>query len=135
MEFIHMDKRGIPTKATIMEVDEETGKVILEYIHGGLEVVEPNIIQEALLSREQSDDDNGLWTFSKILAHRTAEQGNIDAYMLLDNGETSWEPLAMMRKDNPITIAAYAKDRKLLEQRVGSGLSTWRDVRRNWSGC
>eukprot|EP00957_Ditylum_brightwellii_P117217 8939338-Ditylum_brightwellii.AAC.1 len=63
-----MDKRGIPTKATIMEVDEETGKVILEYIHGGLEAVEPNIIKEALLSREQEDDNNGLWTFSMILA-------------------------------------------------------------------
>eukprot|EP00957_Ditylum_brightwellii_P147392 11223810-Ditylum_brightwellii.AAC.1 len=26
MEFIHMDKKGIPTKVTIMEVNEETGK-------------------------------------------------------------------------------------------------------------
>ena len=117
MEFIHMDKQGIPTKATIMEVDEETGKVILEYIHGGLEVVEPNIIQEALLSREQNDNDNGMWTFSKILDHRTAEQGKIELEVLWDNGETSWEPLTMMRKDDPVTIAAYARDRKLLEQR------------------
>eukprot|EP00957_Ditylum_brightwellii_P139905 10661050-Ditylum_brightwellii.AAC.1 len=100
-----------------MEVDEETGKVILEYIHGGLEVVEPNIIQEALLSREQEDEDNGLWTFSKILTHRTAAQGKIEVEVLWDNGETSWEPLAMLRKDDPITIAAYAKDQKLLEQR------------------
>eukprot|EP00957_Ditylum_brightwellii_P002948 225362-Ditylum_brightwellii.AAC.1 len=69
MEFIHMGKKGVSTKATIMSVDKETCKVILEYIHGGLEVVEPNIIWEALLSREQHDDANGMWTFSKILAH------------------------------------------------------------------
>ena len=116
-EFIHMDKKGIPTKSTIMEVDEDTGKVILEYIHGGLEVVEPNIIQEALLSREQEDGANGMWTFSKILNHRTVNKGKIEVEVLWDNEETSWEPLAMMQKDDPVTIAAYAKDRKLLEQR------------------
>ena len=32
-------------------MDEDTGKIILEYIHGGLEVVEPNILQEALLAK------------------------------------------------------------------------------------
>eukprot|EP00957_Ditylum_brightwellii_P152649 11619405-Ditylum_brightwellii.AAC.1 len=73
-----MDKKGVPTKATIMEVNEETGKVILKYIHGGLEVVEPNIIQEALLSREQHDDANETWTFSKILNHRTEDKGKIE---------------------------------------------------------
>eukprot|EP00957_Ditylum_brightwellii_P096029 7316208-Ditylum_brightwellii.AAC.1 len=77
-----------------MEVDEKTGKLILEYIHGNLEVVESNIIQEALLSREQHDDDNGMWTFSKILDHRTEDKGKIKVEVLWDNGETSWEPLA-----------------------------------------
>ena len=84
---------------------------------GVLEVVEPNIIQEALLSREQEDGANGMWTFSKILNHRTVNKGKIEVEVLWDNGETSWEPLAMMQKDDPVTIAAYAKDRKLLEQR------------------
>eukprot|EP00957_Ditylum_brightwellii_P189333 14410789-Ditylum_brightwellii.AAC.1 len=117
MEFIHMDKKGVPTIATIMEVNEETGKVILEYMHGGLEMVEPNIIQEALLSREQHDDANKMWTFLKILNHWTEDKGKIEVEVLWDNGEMSWEPLVMLRKDDPIIIAAYAKERKLLEQR------------------
>ena len=31
--------------------------------------------------------------------------------------EISWEPLVVVRKGDPITLAGYAKDRKLLEQR------------------
>eukprot|EP00957_Ditylum_brightwellii_P038132 2883497-Ditylum_brightwellii.AAC.3 len=31
--------------------------------------------------------------------------------------ETSWELLVMLRKDDPMTIAAYAKKQKSLEQR------------------
>ena len=52
MEFVKKDKRDVPTKVTVVKVDKDTGKVLLEYIHGGLELVSPNIIQEALLSRD-----------------------------------------------------------------------------------
>ena len=37
--------------ARVVEVDEKTGKIIPDYIHGGLEIVEPNIVQEVLLSK------------------------------------------------------------------------------------
>ena len=52
-EFVRNDKRKVPTKTKVIEVDEDTGKVLLEYVHGGLELVEPNILQEALLSRKK----------------------------------------------------------------------------------
>eukprot|EP00957_Ditylum_brightwellii_P066057 5010790-Ditylum_brightwellii.AAC.1 len=58
-----------------------------------------------------------MWTFSEILNHRTEDKCKIKVEVLWDNGETSWEPLAMLRKDDPVIIAAYAKERKLLEQR------------------
>eukprot|EP00957_Ditylum_brightwellii_P091750 6985894-Ditylum_brightwellii.AAC.1 len=64
-EFIRKDQREVPTKATVIEVDDKMGKIMLEYIHGGLELVEPNVIQEALLSKEARDEVDGLWTFSK----------------------------------------------------------------------
>ena len=107
----------MPTKTKVIEVDEDTGKVMLEYVHGGLELVEPNIIQEALLSKNQGDDMDGFWTFSKVLNHRTVENGKIEVELLWDIGETSWKPLAVLRKDDPVTLAAYTKERKLLEQR------------------
>eukprot|EP00957_Ditylum_brightwellii_P069258 5257825-Ditylum_brightwellii.AAC.1 len=59
-EFVCNDKHKVPTKTKVIEVDEDTGKVLLEYIHGGLELVEPNIFQEALLSRTQQEDEDYL---------------------------------------------------------------------------
>ena len=53
--FVRDDKRSVPTKTTVVEVDKDTGRVLLEYISGELEWVEPNIVQEAILSR--NDDD------------------------------------------------------------------------------
>eukprot|EP00957_Ditylum_brightwellii_P068843 5225678-Ditylum_brightwellii.AAC.1 len=70
MEFIHTDRKGVPTKTTVAEVDADTSKVVLKYIHGRLDIVEPSVIQEALLSKEQGDEGNEMWTFSKILDHR-----------------------------------------------------------------
>ena len=88
MEFVRKDKRNVPTKTKVIEVDEDTGKVMLEYLHGGLELVEPNVIQEASLSRDQEDDGNKLWSFSKVLNHRTESNGKIEVEILWDNGET-----------------------------------------------
>eukprot|EP00957_Ditylum_brightwellii_P065838 4993666-Ditylum_brightwellii.AAC.1 len=31
--------------------------------------------------------------------------------------ETSWEPLTVLQKDDPVKVAEYAKEHKLLEQR------------------
>ena len=90
---------------------------MLEYVHGGLELVEPNTIQEAILSCEQVDDEGRFWKFDKILKHRIVTNGKIEVQVLWDNGETTWEPLLVIRKDNPVTVAAYAKEKNLLKQR------------------
>eukprot|EP00957_Ditylum_brightwellii_P138031 10523219-Ditylum_brightwellii.AAC.1 len=76
--FIHKDKCGVPTKAKVIEVDKDTIRVMLEYVHGGLEVVELNLIQETLLSKEQGDKGNKPWTFIKVLNHHTVENGKIE---------------------------------------------------------
>eukprot|EP00957_Ditylum_brightwellii_P175310 13345986-Ditylum_brightwellii.AAC.1 len=93
-EFVCNNKRKVPTKTKVIEVDEDKGKVLLEYVHGRLELVEPNILQEALLSRTQQEDKDYLWSFSNILDHRTVTNGKIEVEVLWDYGETSWEPLA-----------------------------------------
>ena len=58
--FVRADAHDIPHKTTVIDVDEETGRVLLEYVHGQTEWVEPNILQEALLSREANDDGTNL---------------------------------------------------------------------------
>ena len=114
MTFIKPDPKGVATKTTVVEVDEETGKVLVEYAHGLEEWVMPNLVQEALLS--QGDDGEQLWTFSKVLNHKT-ENGRIFLEVLWDNGDTSWEPMSHLRKDDPITIAHYARDNGLQNER------------------
>lgn len=90
---------------------------MLEYIHSGLEIFEPNVIQESLLSKDHDDDGDDYWTFSKALNHYTESHENIEVEILWYNEEVSWEPLSVVRKDYPIKPARYAKERKLLDQR------------------
>eukprot|EP00957_Ditylum_brightwellii_P111978 8539299-Ditylum_brightwellii.AAC.2 len=69
-----------------------------------------------MLSKEQHEDAEGLWTFGKVLNHRTIKSCKIKVEVMWDNGGVLWEPLAMMCKDDPVILAGYAKERKLLEQ-------------------
>ena len=78
--FFKNDKRQVPTKTTVIEVDEDTGKILLEYISGELEWVEPNIVQEAILSRQ--DDEQGYFTFSKILTHKKGVNNRLELEVL-----------------------------------------------------
>ena len=68
--FVHEEVHAIPHKTTVIKVDEETGRVLLEYVHGQTEWIEPNILQEELLSREANDDGTNLWTFSTVLDNK-----------------------------------------------------------------
>eukprot|EP00957_Ditylum_brightwellii_P085532 6505715-Ditylum_brightwellii.AAC.1 len=72
----------------MVEVDEDAEKALLEYDHGELVLVEPNILQEVLLSRNQQEDKDDLWLFSKIQDHRTVTNRKIEVGVLWDNEET-----------------------------------------------
>ena len=67
--FVCADTHGIPHKTTVIDVDKETGRILLEYILGQTEWVEPNILQRAFLSYAADDDRTNLWTFSTVLDH------------------------------------------------------------------
>ena len=82
MEYIKKNKGGVPTIVKMIEVDEDTGRWILEYIYGGLEVIEPRVIQEALLSKEQEDDGGNHWTFEKFLNHRIVKYRKVEFELL-----------------------------------------------------
>ena len=105
--FVCKDMREVPSKTTVIEVDEDTGKILLEYSHGELEWVQPNVVQEALLERSEEIEAN-LHTFKKILDHQSRYQGRTEVQVQWDTDEVTWEPLALVRKDDPITTAKYA---------------------------
>ena len=114
--FVRADAHDIPHKTTVIDVDKETGRVLLEYIHRQTEWVEPNILQEALLSREANDDGTNLWTFSTVLDHKT-ENNQVHVKIQWDNGDVTWEPLNSLRKDDPVTLAKYAHEKGITNER------------------
>ena len=69
-----------------------------------------------LLNKEE-EDGHPYWTFSEILNHRKNynEEGKplIEVLVKWDTGEPTWEPLNNMKADDPVTIAAYAKEKEL----------------------
>ena len=103
-EFVRKDSREVPTKAKVIEIDEDTGRVMLEYIHGGLEWVDPNVIQEALISQFQEGNETKIYSFKKILGHRTVSNGKSEVEVLWDDGEATWEPVVVMRNYDPVTL-------------------------------
>ena len=69
--------------------------------------------------QRQEEDGNELWTFEKILDHRTTRNDNkilVEVKVLWDTGEETWELLNTMKADDPITIAQYAKEKNLQDQ-------------------
>ena len=75
----------------VIDVDKETGRILLEYVHGQVEWVEPNILQEALLSHADNDDSSNLWAFSMVLDHKT-ENNQVQVQIKWDNSDITWEP-------------------------------------------
>ena len=54
------------------------------------------------------------WTFRTIGDHR--KKGNTwEVLVNWDDGSATWEPLSVIAKDDPVTVAAYAKDNELLD--------------------
>ena len=59
--------KKVPTKATVKEYDDETDRLLLEYITGAEEWVAPNIVEEAIQAND--DESKHLWTYTEILGH------------------------------------------------------------------
>ena len=53
VKFVFKDKCNVSFQAKVIKVNKETGKVMLKYVHGGLELVKPNKIQELTIQSEK----------------------------------------------------------------------------------
>lgn len=78
-----------------------------------------------MIDKQQQAHETGEFqyrAFKEILDHQHVTQGspayNGSSYNVQihwEDGSTSWEPLAMVMKDDPVTLAAYAKEHDLLD--------------------
>ena len=57
----------------------------------------------------RNDDSAGDWSISKIMEHRK-EGSRHEVKILWENGDTSWENMLMIKKEDPIALAVYAKE-------------------------
>jgi hypothetical protein len=72
----------------------------------------------AILNREDEEDVER-WSFQDILSHRRSKdkkrKGKMDLLIKWEEfDEPCWEPMEIFKKDDPVTLARYARDHNLL---------------------
>ena len=116
------------TKGFLVQLGDEDGraKEIIAYN----ELCE---IIEKQMDNEIRNDPETLYTFKKIIGHegplsKQNKTRNGSAWNVLvqwTDGQETWEPLALMRKEDPITMAEYARTHGLLDTAGWKQLKTY----------
>ena len=87
------------------------------------ETVEDIIAYRQLLDKLESEDgESDEWKFTAISNHKGPlkqhdpeyKGSSWNVFVEWENGETTWEPLSLISKSDPVTCAIYARDNDLL---------------------
>ena len=62
----------------------------------------------------ETEDPDTAYTFKAITDHRY-KNSTYEVLIEWEGGEKTWEPIAIMRQDDPVTLAKYGKENNLLE--------------------
>lgn len=111
---------GLPVSKTVKEYDPINEEYSLELGNGLTETMKYSTIIEIFNKKiEETDaDPEGIWSYEKITGHRRrgkGKRGPWEVEVLWSNGEKTWEPVSAIRKDDPLTLSVYARERGLLE--------------------
>jgi len=109
---------GITQKAKVMEQISDTTYNV-EYADGN----DDHLTYKEIISMPNREEEEGthLWTFKKITDHRkisTTGKQIMEVVVLWDIGEKTWEPLNVMKTDDPVTAAQYGKEKNLQNSTV-----------------
>ena len=88
------------------------------------EILTYNEICHLCEQQDEEDIENKFFTFQKILAHsgpfkkedREYKGSTYNVQVLWSNGEITWEPFDGIFRDDPLSMATYAKENDLLDQ-------------------
>jgi hypothetical protein len=89
-----------------------------------LETFEEVVTYRQILDKLEGDDgDDGEWRFKAIDDHQGPLRASDENYkgsrwnvrVQWENGETTWEPLSIIARSDPVTCAIYGKECGLLE--------------------
>jgi hypothetical protein len=139
ISFLHRQDDGTQERATVIHRREDRLKgqdaydsFIIKYNRSQVEdVMSYNDIMN-YLHRDQLADDGTLWQFRRIISHqgpltssdRHWKGSSYNLEIEWENGEISYEPLTLIKDDDPITVSKYAMENNMLE------LPGWRSLKR-----
>jgi hypothetical protein len=119
--LLELDVDGPPCRAKIKgRLDgETTGNHYVVSVGDGRR--EQTMTHAALLDilnqehAEKGDDADRYWTFTSIERHRKQKGKPWEVLVHWEDDSETWEPLSSIGAQDPVTIAAYAKNHGLLE--------------------
>ena len=117
-KFIRKQKDG-DYKAKVVKVLEDSNEFLLSLGDGEREEIigYNDMLEEYIAGEEDVEDDydgKTSWMYDDILDHRK-RKGKYEVEVAWGDGTQSWEPLSVIAKDDPVTVATYARDNNLLE--------------------
>ena len=113
-KIFKVNHEGSILKAEVKELNDDN-TYLIEYADGK----ETNFTYAELtdLLNKENEDGNEYWTYSEILDHRKNTKKNgkqvMEVLVKWDTGEPTWEPLNVIKTDDPVTVAAYVKKKNL----------------------
>lgn len=117
----HVTRTGKVTKIkgkVIDQIDEDHYRV--EYPNGSQDVVEYNQLIDMMNKR--NEENAVYYEFDSILDHRWSKdpkrKSRVDVLVGWVDQPATWEPMEVIKKDDPITLAAYAKEHGLVKQSI-----------------
>ncbi|MGL4933427.1 MAG: hypothetical protein ACRC4P_08975, partial [Aeromonas sp.] len=127
-------RKRIAEKIVQRDENEEKVKFLVTLPDGGEEIIAYNDLLDIIGEQydDEANDPDRQWTFKNISAHEGPLLPSHDNYkgskynvlVYWEDGSSTYEPLDIIAKDDPVTCAQYAQDNGLLDQ-LG-----WRRFRR-----
>ena len=73
-----------------------------------------SFLNKQIVKKEEGDPDS-VFTFKSISDHRKVK-GQYEVLVEWETGEATWEPISLIRRDDPVTHAQYGMDNGLLSE-------------------
>jgi len=108
------DFKGMPMSKEVTGYDTDRDEFQLALGNGLDETVEYATIIE-LFNKKDEDTEDKVWTFEKFNNHRKVGRGPWEVEVVWTTGEKTWQRVSEMRKDDPLTLALYAREHDLLD--------------------
>ena len=116
-------RKGTPKERGIAKDKAAYNEFIVQHEQGDIDdIMAYNDIMN-FIYRDQLEDEGYLWKFRKILGHqgplthrhKDYKNSIYNVEVEWENGEITFVPLDQMKKDDPVTLTAYAREHGLLD--------------------